>query len=111
MGSAEQPARALARVLVRLDADPATIVAAGELDLSTLHLLRPALDEIVAAGRRTVVVDLTDVTFVDLAALRVLASAGAAGLAVELRNPSPLACRVLEITGVGDHLRWESVEA
>lgn len=50
------------------------ISARGEVDLSTADTLRVEIDEALGAGHRRVIVDLTDVEFIDSAGLGVLAS-------------------------------------
>lgn len=53
------------------EGDPSVLHVAGEIDLSTADQLREALAVVVASDSE-VVVDMTDVTFVDASGLRVL---------------------------------------
>ena len=56
--------------------DGCTVVSvAGDVDISTSPALRTALAEATASGGRPVVVDLTDVPFLDSTALGVLVGA------------------------------------
>jgi anti-sigma B factor antagonist len=48
---------------------------AGEVDLSTAPALRARIDELIRDGVRTLVVDLTEVGFMDSSGLSVLVSA------------------------------------
>ena len=59
---------------ISVDASPpnAFVIARGELDLFTSHQLSRRLHEAVDAGCRRVYLDLTEVSFVDASALRVL---------------------------------------
>lgn len=59
---------------VSVDEDRSEITVDGELDLATIHLLQHALYD-AAWGPRVVRIDLRRVTFMDLAALRVLREA------------------------------------
>jgi anti-sigma B factor antagonist len=76
---------------------------AGEHDLYTAPKVQEELRSVLAAGARTIVVDLTETTFVDSTMLHVLLSARN-----ELRNRGRLLLvtndatvkRVFEITGV-----------
>ena len=81
----------------------ATVVITGELDLTTTPALARHLEQILAQGPRRLVIDLTHVTFIDVAAARLIS--GATGLRPGtgrpvLRRPSPEARRVLELTGL-----------
>ncbi|MBV8303395.1 MAG: STAS domain-containing protein [Acidimicrobiia bacterium] len=85
--------------------DGETVVsAAGELDVNTAPELREQLARLAADDVRRVVVDLTDVSFVDSTALSVLVSAlkrlRQADGDLELASPSPSVRRVFEITGL-----------
>jgi anti-sigma B factor antagonist len=78
--------------------------AAGELDVNTAPELREQLARLVSEGARKIVVDLTDVSFVDSTALSVLVSAlkrlRQADGDLELASPNPSVRRVFEITGL-----------
>ncbi|MDZ7732616.1 MAG: STAS domain-containing protein [Acidimicrobiia bacterium] len=79
----------------------------GDLDPHTAPLLEETIDEHLGSG--ALAIDLEKIGFMDSAGLRVLISAQerATERAVELalRSPSDSARRVLEITGLTDHLR------
>jgi anti-anti-sigma factor len=60
---------------------PAVLRAVGEIDLLTVEQLRAALDQALAGARRTVVVDLRGVSFMDCAGI---------GLLVETHNRARL---------------------
>jgi anti-sigma B factor antagonist len=85
--------------------DGETVVsAAGELDVNTAPDLREQLARLIADGTRLVVVDLSEVSFVDSTALSVLVSAlkrlRQANGDLELASPNPSVRRVFEITGL-----------
>ena len=61
-------------VRVRQQHSHALVTVAGEIDITTVAQLRGRLAPLAAAGR-PVIVDLTEVTFIDVAGLRVLAGA------------------------------------
>lgn len=75
----------------------------GELDIATQPLLARALAEVDGSDAR-IVLDLSDLTFIDCANIglihdaRVLA--GMRGTFLELRSPRPDIQRVLELTGL-----------
>lgn len=51
------------------------VPAAGDVDRETVHVLREQLERALHEGRRSVVVDLADVRFIDSLGLAVLADA------------------------------------
>ena len=90
-------------VRTRFSGAAATVIASGELDVCTGHVLRQALTEVLEQRPERLVLDLTDVTFIDCAAARVLDAAGRAlpgGRKAVIRRPSRAVRRVLELTGI-----------
>lgn len=76
----------------------------GELDLATAGRLREALEEAHDRGQKTVVLDLSELRFIDSSGLHELVVAfnrqRAAGGDVILRAPTDQTRRVLEIVGL-----------
>ncbi|HEY0718173.1 MAG TPA: STAS domain-containing protein [Streptosporangiaceae bacterium] len=105
-GDRPPPRATRARISVRpqLADGTATVVVAGELDLTTTPVLARHLDQIMARQPRRLVIDLAQVSFIDVAAARLISGATrslpSAGPPV-LRKPSPEARRVLALTGFG----------
>ena len=87
------------RVILHLD---------GELDPHTAPLLKQEVDRLADAGTRDVVLDLSRLAFIDSSGLRVVISAhremADRGGELTLRSPSDTAQRLLEITGLVDHI-------
>lgn len=97
--------RDVAGFAVRLEESPAGAVvwARGELDLAAAGILRRTLVEAAAHGR--VVLDLTDVAFVDGSALgAIVAARKEAGDDAEivLRHPKAVVSRVLRLTALDE---------
>jgi anti-sigma B factor antagonist len=86
--------------------DVLVVLLGGELDLYNADDVRTVLVEAMDAGTSRVVIDLTDVEFVDSTALGVLLEArarlGADGLV--LAGPRPEIRRALEVSGLDRHL-------
>jgi anti-sigma B factor antagonist len=84
------------------------LVLFGEIDASCAPSLRRHLTEAIAEGGAPVVVDLTEVTFIDLVAVgqlvQALARTGWAFGSIRLVSPSPFVQRVLELTRVASIL-------
>ena len=78
------------------------VTASGQLDLAVNDALRDVLARLDGA----VIVDLSNVTFIDSSAIGVLVGAQTrlteAGGTLRLRNPQDLPRRVLEIVGLAD---------
>jgi anti-sigma B factor antagonist len=76
----------------------------GEVDVSTAPRLRDALMSVVARGYETVVLDLSDVGFIDSSALAVILSAWkqikAHDGSLAIASPTPRIARIFEITGL-----------
>jgi anti-sigma B factor antagonist len=96
----------------RLDisTDPEGLALAGELDAHTAPLLAEQLAEL-PPGDGKVVLDIAKVEFMDSSGLRVIIDvhqrATDAGRTLVLRNPSSAVQRLLEISGLSDHLTTE----
>jgi anti-sigma B factor antagonist len=58
-----------------LDAERHVVAVRGEIDLFTAPELKQKLTEVIASGRRQIVVDLSQTTFLDSTALGVLIGA------------------------------------
>jgi anti-anti-sigma factor len=98
-------------VAVAVDQGSTVVSVRGDIDMATAPRLRQVL---IDATSLAVVVDLSAVTFMDASGLGVLV--GAARLArnegrdLVLRDPSPSALRVLQVTGMLD-ARYPRIEA
>ncbi len=79
------------------------LIVSGEVDLATRDELLIRLLTVVLTSRRRVVIDLTDVDFLDAAGARALRRghklARDLGVDVALRGPQPGVRRVLDLTG------------
>ena len=75
----------------------------GEVDTGTISLLRDSLQPIIGNGRH-VIVDLSELRYIDGSGLRVLSLAqqrsAAGGMQVLIAAPSPFVHRVLEIVSL-----------
>jgi anti-sigma B factor antagonist len=77
----------------------------GELDLATVELFRREVQAALATEPADLVVDLTDVSFLDSSGIAVLAAAlkaqRARDAAFVVTNPQPIVQRALELVGLG----------
>jgi len=92
--------------------DAATIIyVRGEIDIATAGRLRDAIEPHMGPSQ-TIVLDLSDVEFMDSSCLQVLIQARttltADGGSLILRNPSAAAHRVLTVGGASDLLETDA---
>jgi anti-anti-sigma factor len=89
-----------------VDASGVTIVTlSGELDSSNVDALETVVNPILAQSPERLAFQATDLRFIDSAGIAVLIRAAATVPTVELRDPSAIVRRVIEITALSDILR------
>jgi anti-sigma B factor antagonist len=92
------------QVTSTVDGPRAVVTPSGELDVATAPELRSYLHKLVDDGASTLVVDLTDVAFLDSTTLGVLISVHKrlveSGGAVDLVVPHARLLRIFQITGL-----------
>jgi len=83
-------------------------VLVGELDPHTAPILRSSVDDAVSDATATLVLDVAGLQFIDSSGLRVIISAHKTmderGGRLVLRAPTDNTRRLLEITGLADHV-------
>jgi len=85
---------------------PACTIATleGDLDIATVPELRERLLGLLSPGVRLLIIDLSGVSFCDVAGLAVLIGtqrrATARGIVVRLAGPRPLVVKLLRVTGL-----------
>ena len=99
------------RITVEPGDDRDVVHLDGELDPHTAPLLKQEVDRLAEGGSTHVVLDLSRLAFIDSSGLRVVISAhrdmADRGGQLTLRSPSDTAQRLLEITGLVDHITIE----
>jgi anti-sigma B factor antagonist len=84
----------------------------GEVDISTHEQLAAALRHAATPPADRIVVDLSDVSFLDSTGIRTLIvgwrHAADQGMSLALRNPRPRVLKVLRLTGVDQVLAIQS---
>jgi len=103
--------------------DLALLVMGGEIDYSASPRLRERLDEHIAAGKRRLIIDLTEVTFIDSSAIGAivgatagLREAGGGSLSIVCGTENRRVLRILDIAGIDSlfelhHTREQAVVA
>jgi anti-sigma B factor antagonist len=96
-------------IQTRYEADTAVVAAVGDVDLATAGLIEQAIaDALAHSGVTGVEVDLSGVEFLDSSGISVLLKgrrmADRAGSRYRVVRAHDIALRVLEVSGVWDHL-------
>jgi anti-anti-sigma factor len=96
-------------VLPEEDDTPAVVRLRGELDVSEVQTVDDELAPVVARTDRDVTIDVENLQFIDVGGLNLLArTAGtltAADRVLRLRAPSPILVRMLQVTGLDEHVQ------
>jgi anti-sigma B factor antagonist len=79
----------------------------GEVDMSNADVLRETIDPITASDVDHLIFDLGELQFIDSSGLTVLLAAAQKLPLVQLRNPSAIVRRIIEVTGLGEVLPTE----
>lgn len=97
------------------DGDPPTLALTGEVDPHTASVLEAALTAQIEGGATRVRIDAAGLAFIDSSGLRVLVDAhrrlGADPSVLVLADVSPTFRRLLEVTGLDEHVTIESTTA
>lgn len=92
--------------------DSVCFVLTGEIDPHTAPMLQDKIDDALDGGASSVVLDVSSVTFVDSAGLRVFADThrrlSGEGHALTVRSPSTGLQKLLTVSGLSDHVVVES---
>jgi anti-sigma B factor antagonist len=96
-------------VTSEVDQSLAVVAASGEIDLATVPLLRQAISDHFVAGQVHLLLDLTDVSFIDSTGLGVLIGTGKKtarlGGSTRVVCDNPRILRLLRITGLSRALQ------
>lgn len=99
----------------REDGNAWVLTLAGELSLAEAQVLEQKLGEVLASADSTIIVDLTDVAFIDSTGLSVLVrahqQASEAGVQLGVVNPRAQAKRLLSLTGLAERLTFVNSQA
>jgi anti-anti-sigma factor len=87
--------------------DVLVIRITGEVDMSNVDALRERIDSMVPAGTGRVVFDLGELEFIDSSGLSLLVDVANGVGHAELRAPSPIVRRIVDLTGLTSLLPTE----
>lgn len=77
----------------------------GQLDLASIAEVHACIEEVLAHRPQRIVIDLSELSFMDSTGIELLLSAAQHVESVELRHPSDIIRSVIESTGLSELLR------
>jgi anti-sigma B factor antagonist len=104
-GDAPEAGSAVTVDLLPSDAGQVLLKLSGQIDVSTEAVVRDALDQAVGDGTSKVVLDMSEVDFMDSSGIAVLLVAARRVDALELHCPTEIIRRLITIAGLSEALR------
>jgi anti-sigma B factor antagonist len=85
----------------------AVIELIGEIDLSNVDAVRATIESTVSSSHERIVFDLDRLDFLDSSGIALVLWAAAQARSVELRRPSDIVRRIIEVTGLSEILHMD----
>jgi anti-sigma B factor antagonist len=105
MAEIDEPPDGVAITETTEGTDTVVVSLTGEVDVATVDDAKAAIDEIVARRAPSVLAfDLSGLRFMDSSGLALLIAIAAQVERIEVRNPSAIVRRVIEISGLAEVL-------
>jgi anti-sigma B factor antagonist len=105
MAELEAAENSSCQVRVRRHGGVPVIALAGELDMTSADDVRSAVDDVLRHDPGQVVFDTSALQFMDSSGIALLLSVARRVPDVQLRRPSPIVRRLIELTGLEQTLR------
>ncbi len=83
----------------------AVIRLSGELDMISVERVRAVIDKALAGQNERLIFDVSELEFMDSSGIALLISVTRKVPAVEVRNPTAIVRRIIELTGLTEILR------
>lgn len=99
MADLELGGRSSVTVETRAEGDTLVVVLSGKLDMTNAEIVKSAIIDVLAAGTSKLVIETSTLQFMDSSGLALLAFLGRKVPDIELRDPSPIVRRLVELTG------------
>ncbi|HTX26725.1 MAG TPA: STAS domain-containing protein [Streptosporangiaceae bacterium] len=81
------------------------IVLAGDLDMTNVKHVSAVVDAALDGRPRTLILDASGLTYMDSSGVALMAQTTRLFQAVQVRNPTPIVRRLLELTGLSQILQ------
>jgi anti-sigma B factor antagonist len=108
MANLDPAGQAAAVASVRDENGTPVVYLSGELDLTNAGELSAAIDAALASHPGRLVLDASGLAFMDSSGIVLLVSATQRVQEVQVRDPSPVVRRLIELTGLSNVLRITS---
>ena len=108
MPTTDDPDAPEGRAEITDEAGVPLIKLVGELDLSNVDSVRATIDATVSSAPERIVFDLSGLDFLDSSGIALLLFAAAKSGSVQLRYPSEIVRRIIEVTGLADVLHMDA---
>jgi anti-sigma B factor antagonist len=109
MATTDNPGAPTARSEITTDATGVPIIKlTGEIDLSNAASVRATIESTVSAAPERIVFDLSGLDFLDSSGIALLLYAAAKSGSVQVRNPSDIVRRIIEVTGLSDTFHMDA---
>jgi anti-sigma B factor antagonist len=105
MAELDPVGQALVVVQVREENGLPIICLSGELDITGIGQARAAIDAAIASHPGRVVLDASGLEYMDSSGIALLVWTARKTHEVQIRNPSPVVQRLIEVTGLSEILR------
>ncbi|HTL84339.1 MAG TPA: STAS domain-containing protein [Acidimicrobiia bacterium] len=93
---------------VTSDADGVAVIELiGEIDLSNVDAARASIEPTLSKPHEQIVFDLDRLDFLDSSGIALVLWAAAQARSVELRRPTDIVRRIIEVTGLSDILQMD----
>jgi anti-anti-sigma factor len=96
---------AAARVDVAAEDGTPVLTFSGDLDLSGAQRIRGVIEDAVVTAQGHIVFEMSGLAYMDSSGIALLLTAAQRVSTVEVRNPSPIVRRVIELTGLEQALQ------
>jgi anti-sigma B factor antagonist len=104
----DDPSAPVGSAEVRSDAGGAAVIELiGEIDLSNADQVRASIESTVSAPHEHITFELARLEFLDSSGIALLLWAAAEARSVQLRQPSDIVRRIIEVTGLSEILNME----
>ena len=104
MAEIGQPGSAAAGLEAREEDGALVLHLSGELDVTNFKQVRSAVDAFVSSQTERLIFDLEGLQFMDSSGIALLVSVAQKVREVQVRNPSGIVRRLMELTGLTDTL-------
>jgi anti-anti-sigma factor len=105
MAELDSTGRAVATITTGDEGGTPVISIVGELDLSNMGQAKAAIDAALTSQAQRLILELSELEYMDSSGLALLAAAARQAREIELRDPSPMVRRLIEMTGLDQVLR------